>query len=179
MTQKSTFEKEITCLQVLQCTANTLHPLAHYLDEYSCRALSALAPAMVNITLHLTIQKEHHLMHIVVVAIYIIMHKLNNYTDIMTLYSKCQILTYIILAGDTLSFVHETLMTCVSHSLGTILAWPVFLLSHSRANIPWIAHQPKSIPSKLKDFVPPGCEENKAFGFLAVGVNEKGRYGKG
>ena len=28
------------------------------------------------------------------------------------------------------------------------------------ANIPWIACQPKSVPSKLKDFVPPGREEN-------------------
>ena len=47
-----------------------LHLRDHYLDEYSCRALSPLAAAMVNITLHLKgscYQKW-----------YIYMHKINN-----------------------------------------------------------------------------------------------------
>ena len=59
MTQKATFEEEITCFHAgtVVYSQHFSHPLVHYPDEYSFRALSAFAPAVVNIALHLTIQE--------------------------------------------------------------------------------------------------------------------------
>ena len=69
-----------------------------------------------------------------------------------------------IFAGNTFNFVQASRRTCVSRSLGTILACPWSLLWHSLEYKSRMAFHPKVIPvAAVNVFVPPVCDENRAF----------------
>ena len=69
-----------------------------------------------------------------------------------------------IFAGNTFNFVQASRRTCISQSLGTILACFWSLLWHSLEYKSRIAFHPKVIPlAAVNVFVPPVCDENRMF----------------
>lgn len=73
----------------------------------------------------------------------------------MTTQFQC-LFTCMILAGKTFSFIQESRSTYASRSLGTIWAFPLSLLEHSREYMSSMAFQPKLVPfSSTKLFAPP------------------------
>lgn len=71
--------------------------------------------------------------------------------------------TCIILAGETFSFVHESLIMCTSLSLGTILVFPSLTRVHSLSYNDTTESQPNVVSSIVKLLVPFDFDENSAF----------------